>query len=334
MTVRFAINGFGRIGRLVLRAIEETGRDGIEVVALNDLGDAEMNAYLFRRDSVHGGFPGTVEAKDGAIHVNGRAIKVLSEPDPKKLPWGELGVDVVLECTGRFTHRDQAQAHLDGGAKKVLISAPAKEVPITVVFGVNDDQLEAGHTIVSNASCTTNCLAPVAKVLHDGIGIERGFMTTIHAYTADQRLQDALHKDPHRARAAAINMIPTSTGAARAVGLALPELQGKLDGVAIRVPTPNVSLVDLKIDAARDTSADEINALMRKAADGPMAGILDVVDDPVVSSDFNHNPASSTFDLSGTQVIDGRLARVMAWYDNEWGFANRMVDTANKMAGL
>jgi len=334
MTVRFAINGFGRIGRLVLRAIEETGRDGMEVVALNDLGDAEMNAYLLRRDSVHGGFPGKVEAKEGAMHVNGRAIKVLSEPDPAKLPWDELGVDVVLECTGRFTHRDQAQAHIDGGAKKVLISAPAKEVPLTVVYGVNDDQLTAGHTIVSNASCTTNCLAPVAKVLHDGIGIERGFMTTIHAYTADQRLQDALHKDAHRARAATLNMIPTSTGAARAVGLVLPELAGKLDGVAIRVPTPNVSLVDLKIDAARETSAEEINELMSKAAAGPMKGILDVVDDPVVSTDFNHNPASSTFDLNGTQVIERRLARVMAWYDNEWGFANRMVDTASKMAGL
>jgi len=334
MTVRFAINGFGRIGRLVLRAIEESKREDVEVVALNDLGDAEMNAYLFRRDSVHGGFPGEVTAGEGEMRINDRAVKVLSEKDPAKLPWKDLGVDVVLECTGVFTHRDQAKAHLDGGAKKVLISAPAKEVPLTVVYGVNDDELKPEHTIVSNASCTTNCLAPVAKVLRDGIGIERGFMTTVHAYTADQRLQDALHKDPHRARAAALNMIPTSTGAARAVGLVLPDLQGKLDGVAIRVPTPNVSLIDFKVDTARDTSAEEINDLMKKAAAGPMKGILNVVDDPVVSTDFNHDPASSTFDLAGTQVIEKRLARVMAWYDNEWGFANRMVDTASKMASL
>ena len=334
MTVRFAINGFGRIGRLVLRAIEARNNSDMEVVAINDLGDAEMNAYLLKRDSVHGTFDGSVEAGDGEIRVNGRSIRVLSERDPAKLPWGDLGIDVVMECTGRFTDADSASAHLDGGAKKVLISAPAKNVPLTVVYGVNDDKLTAEHSIVSNASCTTNCLAPVAKVLHDAIGIERGYMTTVHAYTADQNLQDGLHKDPRRARAAALSMIPTSTGAAKAVGLVLPELAGKLDGSAVRVPVPNVSLVDLKVNTARPTSAQEINDLMRAAADGPMQGILDVEDEPVVSSDFNHCAASSTFDTHGTQVIDGTLARVLSWYDNEWGFANRMVDTGAKMASL
>jgi len=334
MTVRFAINGFGRIGRLVLRAIEARSDADFEVVAINDLGDAEMNAYLLKRDSVHGTFDGTVEAGEGEIRVNGRAIRVFSEREPAKLPWGDLGVDVVMECTGRFTDADSASAHLDGGAKKVLISAPAKNVPLTVVFGVNDDKLTADHSIVSNASCTTNCLAPVAKVLHDAVGIERGYMTTVHAYTADQNLQDGLHKDPRRARAAALSMIPTSTGAAKAVGLVLPELAGKLDGAAVRVPTPNVSLVDLKVDTARPTSVQEINDLMRAAADGPMKGILDVVDEPTVSVDFNHCAFSSSVDSHGTQVVDGTLARVMSWYDNEWGFANRMVDTGAKMARL
>lgn len=335
MTVRFAINGFGRIGRLVLRAIEEHERDDIEVVAVNDLGDADTNAYLFKRDSVHGNFPGTVEARDGAMIVDGRTIKVFSERDPAKLPWGDLGVDVVMECTGVFTHRDKARAHIDGGARKVLISAPAKEVGLTVVYGVNDDKLTAEHTIVSNASCTTNCLAPVAKVLHDKIGIERGFMTTIHAYTADQNLQDGLHKDLRRARAAALSMIPTTTGAARAVGEVMPDLKGKLDGAAVRVPTPNVSLVDLKFDAKRETSAEEINGFFEAAAEqGPLQGILRVSREPSVSVDYNHDAASSTVDLPGTQVIDGRLGRVVSWYDNEWGFANRMVDTGTKMAEL
>ncbi len=334
MTVRFAINGFGRIGRLVLRAIEARSDADFEVVAINDLGDAEMNAYLLKRDSVHGTFDGTVEAGEGEIRVNGRAIRVFSEREPAKLPWGDLGVDVVMECTGRFTDAASASAHLDGGAKKVLISAPAKNVPLTVVFGVNDDKLTAEHSIVSNASCTTNCLAPVAKVLHDAIGIERGYMTTVHAYTADQNLQDGLHKDPRRARAAALSMIPTSTGAAKAVGLVLPELAGKLDGAAVRVPTPNVSLVDLKVNTARPTSVQEINDLMRAAASGPMKGVLDVVDEPTVSVDFNHCAFSSSVDSHGTQVVDGTLARVMSWYDNEWGFANRMVDTGAKMARL
>ncbi|GAB4571014.1 MAG: type I glyceraldehyde-3-phosphate dehydrogenase [Rhodothalassiaceae bacterium] len=334
MSHRLAINGFGRIGRLVLRAIAESGRKDVEVVAINDLGDAEMNAYLFRRDSVHGSYRGTVTAGDGRMTVDGRDIAVFANPDPKSLPWGDLGVDVVLECTGRFTSGEQAEAHLHGGAKKVLISAPASNVPLTVVYGVNDDKLTPQHRIVSNASCTTNCLAPVAKVLHDALGIERGYMTTVHAYTADQRLQDTLHKDPRRARAAALSMIPTSTGAARAVGLVLPELKGKLDGAAVRVPTPNVSMVDLKVNVAKATTADEVNGLMRAASEGPMKGILEIVEDPAVSIDFNHCPASSSFDLSGTQVIDGTFVRVMSWYDNEWGFSNRMVDTAAKMARL
>ncbi|GER01850.1 glyceraldehyde-3-phosphate dehydrogenase [Iodidimonas gelatinilytica] len=334
MSIRFAINGFGRIGRLVLRAILESDRKDVEVVAINDLGDAEMNAYLFKRDSVHGSFKGDVTAGDGVMTIDGHDIKVLANPDPKKLPWGDLGVDVVLECTGRFTSAEQAQAHLDGGARKVLISAPAKNVPITVVYGVNDDQLKAEHKIVSNASCTTNCLAPVAKILHDNLTIERGYMTTVHAYTADQRLQDSLHSDPRRARAAALSMIPTSTGAARAVGLVLPDLAGKLDGSAVRVPTPNVSMVDLKVNTAKATSAEAVNEMMKAAASGPMKGILDIVTDPAVSIDFNHCPASSSFDLASTQVIDGTFVRVMSWYDNEWGFSNRMVDTARKMAQL
>ena len=332
MTVRVAINGFGRIGRNVLRAIHESGRKDLQVVAVNDLGDAGMNAYLFKRDSVHGPFPGTVETKGSSMIINGDEISVTSERDPAKLPWQEKNIDVVMECTGFFTSGPKSQAHLDAGAGKVLISAPAKEVDLTVVYGVNHDKIEASHRIISNASCTTNCLAPVAKVLNDAIGIERGYMTTIHAYTGDQRLLDTLHSDPRRARAATLSMIPTSTGAAKAVGLVLPELQGKLDGSAVRVPTPNVSLIDLKFDAGRDTSVEEIHDLMKKAAAGPMKGILEIVDEPVVSIDLNHCPASSIFDTSGTTVIERRFVRVFSWYDNEWGFSNRMADTAIALA--
>ncbi len=332
MTVRVAINGFGRIGRNILRAIHESGRKDLQVVAVNDLGDVEMNAYLFKRDSVHGTFPGTVETKGNSMIINGDEISVTSERDPAKLPWQEKNIDIVMECTGFFASGPKSQAHLDAGAGKVLISAPAKEVDLTVVYGVNHDKIEASHRIISNASCTTNCLAPVAKVLNDGIGIERGYMTTIHAYTGDQRLLDTLHSDPRRARAAGLSMIPTSTGAAKAVGLVLPELQGKLDGSAVRVPTPNVSLIDLKFDAGRDTSVEEIHDLMKKAAAGPMKGILEIVDEPVVSIDLNHCPASSIFDTSGTTVIEGRFVRVFSWYDNEWGFSNRMADTALALA--
>ena len=332
MTVKVAINGFGRIGRLILRAIEESGRDDLQVVGINDLGDAEMNAYLLRRDSVHGTFAGQVSIEDGSLVVNGKTIRVSAEPDPTKLPWAELGVDIVMECTGFFATGPKAAAHLEAGAKKVLISAPAKEVDLMVVYGVNHERLEAGHKIVSNASCTTNCLAPVAMVLHDKVGMLQGFMTTIHAYTGDQRILDTLHKDPRRARAAGLSMIPTSTGAAKAVGLVLPELQGKLDGTSVRVPTPNVSLIDLKFNAARETSIEEINGAIIEAADGPLQGVLDYVDEPVVSIDFNHCPASSTFDISQTQVVEGRLVRVLSWYDNEWGFSNRMADTAMAMA--
>ncbi len=334
MTVRVAINGFGRIGRLVLRAIHESGRNDLEVVGLNDLGPVETNAYLLKRDSVHGPFPGEIRVNGDTIDIGRGPIKVTAERDPANLPWRELGVDIALECTGLFTARDKAAAHLDAGARKVLISAPAKEVDLTVVYGVNHDKLEPGHTVVSNASCTTNCLAPVAKVLNDAIGIEQGFMTTVHAYTGDQRILDTLHKDPRRARAAGLSMIPTSTGAARAVGLVLPELAGKLDGTAVRVPTPNVSMIDLTFNAARETTVDEVNEAVRAAAAGPMKGVLDVVDEPVVSVDFNHTAASSTFDLSQTQVVGGRLVRVLSWYDNEWGFSNRMGDTAAIMGNL
>ncbi|RMB07849.1 type I glyceraldehyde-3-phosphate dehydrogenase [Eilatimonas milleporae] len=332
MTVRVAINGFGRIGRNVLRAIYESGRSDVSVAAINDLGDAEMNAYLLKRDSVHGPFPGEVSVEDGAIVVNGDRIHVTAERDPAALPWGENGVDVAMECTGIFTARDKASAHLEAGAKKVLISAPGANADKTIVYGVNHDTLTADDTVVSNASCTTNCLAPVAKVLHDTVGIESGYMTTVHAYTGDQPVLDTLHKDPRRARAAALSMIPTSTGAAKAVGLVLPDLAGKLDGSAIRVPTPNVSMVDLKFIAARETTADEINAAIRAAADGPMKGVLGYEDMPAVSIDFNHNPNSSTFDMSQTKVIDGRLVRILSWYDNEWGFSNRMSDTAVVLA--
>ncbi|NBB83604.1 MAG: type I glyceraldehyde-3-phosphate dehydrogenase [Alphaproteobacteria bacterium] len=331
--MKVAINGFGRIGRLVLRSIFETGRTDVEVVAINDLADVKTNAHLLKYDSVHGRYPGKVEARDGVMVVDGHEIKVLQERDPAKLPWSDMGVEIALECSGVFTKRDGAAKHLEAGAKKVLISAPATDEDITVVYGVNDDALTPDHRIVSNASCTTNCLAPVAHVLHDAIGIEKGFMTTIHSYTGDQRTVDTMHKDLHRARAAAANIIPTSTGAAKAVGKVLPELNGKLDGVAIRVPTPNVSLVDFKFTASRATSVDEVNdAIKQAAASGPLAGVLGWYDEPLVSSDFNHDPLSSVFSMEGTKVLSGDFVRVMTWYDNEWGFSVRMADTAVAMA--
>jgi glyceraldehyde 3-phosphate dehydrogenase len=328
LAIRVAINGFGRIGRLILRAAAESGRKDVQVVGVNDLGSVEANAHLLRYDSVHGRYPHDVSVADDSIDVGGGPIKVTAERDPTKLPWGELGVDVALECTGIFAKREAAAKHLEAGARKVLISAPAGDADLTVVYGVNHDKLEAGHEVVSNASCTTNCLAPVAKVLNDAIGIERGFMTTVHAYTGDQPVLDTLHKDLHRARAAASSMIPTSTGAARAVGLVLPELAGKLDGTAIRVPTPNVSLIDFTFTAGRETTVEEINTAISAAAAGPLSGVLEVNDVPLVSMDFNHSPASSTFDLGQTQVIEGRFVRVLSWYDNEWGFSNRMSDVA------
>lgn len=334
MTVRVSINGFGRIGRNVLRAIYESGRTDIRVVAINDLGDAEMNAYLLKRDSVHGPFPGEVSVEGDTMTVNGDAIKVTAIRNPEELPWGELDVDVAMECTGIFTARDKASMHLTAGAKKVLISAPGAEADKTIVYGVNHDTLTAEDKVVSNASCTTNCLSPVAKVLNDLVGIERGYMTTVHAYTGDQPVLDTLHKDPRRARAAALSMIPTSTGAAKAVGLVLPELAGKLDGSAVRVPTPNVSMVDLKFDAGRETTAEEINDAIKAAAEGSLKGVLGFEDMPAVSIDFNHNPNSSTFDASQTKVIDGKFVRILTWYDNEWGFSNRMSDTAVAMAKL
>ena len=334
MTLRVAINGFGRIGRNVLRAVHESRRNDIEVVALNDLAPAETNAHLLRRDSVHGAFPGTVKVDDGAIDIGRGPIAVTAERDPSKLPWKKLGVDLALECTGLFTKREQAARHLAAGARRVLISAPADGADLTVVYGVNHDKLETKHEVVSNASCTTNCLAPVAQVLHQAVGIAQGFMTTVHAYTGDQPVLDVQHKDLRRARAAGLSMIPTSTGAARAVGLVLPELKGKLDGTAVRVPTPNVSLVDLVFNAGRATTALEINEAVTDAANGRLKGILAVTDEPLVSSDFNHNAASATFDLTQTQVVDGRLVRVLAWYDNEWGFSNRMCDVAAAIGRL
>ncbi len=334
MTARVAINGFGRIGRLVARAILEKPDCGLELVTINDLADAKSNAWLFARDSIHGRFPGEVTADGSDIRIDGRTIKVTAERDPAKLPHRDNKVDIVLECTGFFTDRESAQKHLDAGAKRVLISAPAKGVDLTVVYGVNHDKLSPQHTIVSNASCTTNCLAPVAKVLHEAIGIERGLMTTIHAYTNDQKILDQIHPDMRRARAAGMSMIPTTTGAARAVGEVLPELKGKLDGSAVRVPTPNVSLVDLTFTPSRDTSKEEVNQLLKSAADGALKGVLDYSDEPLVSVDLNHNPASSTVDSLETAVIDGKLVRVVSWYDNEWGFSNRMVDTAGVMAKL
>jgi glyceraldehyde 3-phosphate dehydrogenase len=334
MAVRIAISGFGRIGRNVLRAIAEAGRKDLQVVAINDLFSAKDNAHLLRYDSVHGRFPGEVRVDGDSIDVGFGPIKVLAERDPKKLPWKSLGIDIVMECTGIFTDKEKAVAHLEAGAKRVLVSAPSKGADLTVVYGVNHDKLKGEHKVVSNASCTTNCLAPVAKVLNDLVGIKSGFMTTIHAYTNDQNVLDQAHKDMRRARAAAINMIPTSTGAAAAVGLVLPELKGKLDGTAIRVPVPNVSVVDLKFIPGRETSVEEINKAMEHAAQQQLKGILGVTKEPLVSVDFNHNPNSSTFDLTQTQIVDGRLVRVLAWYDNEWGFSNRMADTAVAMGKL
>jgi glyceraldehyde 3-phosphate dehydrogenase len=334
MSVRVAINGFGRIGRNVLRAIVEAKRTDIEVLAVNDLAPVETNAHLLRFDSVHGRFPGEVTVKGDTISVGNGAIKVTAHKDPALLPWKELGIDIALECTGIFTSKEKASPHLKAGAKRVLISAPADGVDLTVVYGVNHDKLAKAHTVVSNASCTTNCLAPVVKVLNDAVGIEKGFMTTVHAYTNDQPSLDQMHKDLYRARAAALNIIPTSTGAAKAVGLVLPELAGKLDGVAIRVPTPNVSVIDFKFVARRSTSKDEINVAVKRAAGQELKGILGYTEAPNVSADFNHDPHSSIFHMDQTKVMDGTLVRVMSWYDNEWGFSNRMVDTAVAMGKL
>jgi glyceraldehyde 3-phosphate dehydrogenase len=334
MTVKVAINGFGRIGRLVLRAIIESGRKDIEVLGLNDLGPVETNAHLFRYDTVHGRFDGTVQTKGDQMDVGRGFMKVTAERDPSKLPWKDLGVDIALECTGLFTAKDKASAHLAAGAKRVLISAPGTDVDLTVVYGVNHQKLEKSHTVVSNASCTTNCLAPVVHVLHNAFGIQHGYMTTIHSYTGDQPTLDTMHKDLYRARAAALNMIPTTTGAAKAIGLVIPDLKGKLDGTSIRVPTPNVSLVDFKFVPKKAVTKEAVNAAILEAANGPLKGILATNDQPLVSMDFNHNPASSTFDLLQTQVIDGSFVRVMSWYDNEWGFSNRMADTAVAMSKL
>ena len=335
MAIRVAINGFGRIGRLVMRAALEHPAKELEVVGINDLGPVETNAHLLRYDSVHGRFAGEVTTGKNWMDAGRGKIRVIAERDPAKLPWRELGVDVALECTGIFTRRETAAKHLEAGAKKVIISAPADGADLTVVMGVNQESLKPEHQVISNGSCTTNCLAPVAYVLHQGVGIERGFMTTIHAFTGDQSLQDTLHNDLRRARGAAQSMIPTSTGAARAIGLVLPALKGKLDGTAIRVPTANVSLIDLTFDAARETTADEINTLMEDAAkSNRLKGIIGINKAPTVSVDFNHDPHSSTFDVTQTQVLDNRFVRVLAWYDNEWGFSNRMVEVAAYFGGL
>ena len=330
MSVKVAINGFGRIGRNVLRALIESGRTDIEVVAINDLGPVETNAHLLRFDSVHGRFPATVTTTEDTIDVGRGPIRVTAIRNPADLPWSDI--DIVMECTGIFTSREACQAHLDNGSSRVLISAPGKPADATIVYGVNHDSLTKDHIVVSNASCTTNCLAPVAKVLNDAVGITKGFMTTIHSYTGDQPTLDTMHKDLYRARAAALSMIPTSTGAAKAVGLVLPELNGKLDGVAIRVPTPNVSVVDLTFEAGKATTVEEINAAIIAAADGPLEGVLAYTDLPMVSSDFNHDPHSSIFHLDQTKVLDGNMVRILSWYDNEWGFSNRMADTAVAMA--
>ena len=329
MAIKVGINGYGRIGRNILRALYESGRTGeVQVVGINDLGDAQTNAHLTRYDTVHGKFPGEVSVDGDSLVVNGDRIRVIAERDPAKLPWQELGAEVVLECTGLFTSKEKASAHLRAGAKKVIISAPGgKDVDATIVYGVNHDVLKAGDEVISNASCTTNCLAPLVKPLNDAIGVERGLMTTIHAYTNDQVLTDVFHKDLRRARSATMSMIPTKTGAAAAVGLVLPELAGKLDGFAIRVPTINVSMVDLTFTAARDTSTEEVDQVLKAAAEGPLKGILAFNREPLVSIDFNHDPHSSTYEASLTRVIDGRLVKVCAWYDNEWGFSNRMIDT-------
>ncbi|CAN5276897.1 type I glyceraldehyde-3-phosphate dehydrogenase [soil metagenome] len=336
MAVKTAINGYGRIGRNILRALYESGRTGeIEIVAVNDLGDAETNAHLTRFDTAHGRFPGEVGVDGEYLVIDGNRIRVLAERDPAKLPWSELGVEVVFECTGLFASKEKASAHLDGGAKKVIISAPAGTgVDATIVYGVNHETLKAGDTVISNASCTTNCLVALVKPLHDAIGIERGLMTTIHSYTNDQVLTDVFHKDLRRARSATMSQIPTKTGAAAAVGLVLPELDGKLDGYAVRVPTINVSLVDLTFTAERATSQEEIHRIMREASEGSLKGVLTYSDGPLVSVDFNHNPASSIFDATLTKIIDGRLVKVCAWYDNEWGFSNRMLDTAIAFANV
>ena len=334
MVVRVGINGFGRIGRLVLRAISESGRKDIQVVGVNDLGPIETNAHLLRFDSVHGSFPGKVKTTKTGMNIGKGNILVTAERDPANLPWEKLGVEVALECTGIFTAKDKASAHLAAGAKKVLISAPSSDADITVVYGVNHKKMRKSHKVVSNASCTTNCLAPIAFVLNKAMGIEHGYMTTIHAFTGDQPVLDTLHGDLRRARSAVMSMIPTSTGAAKAVGLVLPELAGKLDGTSIRVPTPNVSVVDFKFRSKKKTTTEAVNAAIVKAANGKLKGVLATSAVPTVSIDYNHNPSSSTFDLTQTQVIDGRFVRVLAWYDNEWGFSNRMSDTAVALAKL
>jgi glyceraldehyde 3-phosphate dehydrogenase len=334
MTVNVAINGFGRIGRLVLRGIIESGRKDINVVAINDLGSVEANAHMLQYDSVHGRLPVKVKATKTGINVGGKSIKVIAERDPANLPWEKMGVDIALECTGLFTTQETAGKHLAAGAKRVLVSAPASGADLTVVYGVNHNKLRKSHKIVSNASCTTNCLAPVAQVLDKTCGIARGYMTTVHAFTGDQQTVDTLHSDPRRSRAASLSMIPTSTGAAKAVGLVLPQLVGKLDGTAVRVPTPNVSMIDLVFEAKKKTTVEQINAAIIKAANGKLEGILGVCDEPLVSIDFNHDPHSSTFDLTQTQIVGGKLVRVLSWYDNEWGFANRMSDTAVAMGKL
>ncbi len=331
MTTKVAINGFGRIGRNIARAILERPECGLELVSINDLADAKANALLFKRDSVHGAFSGTVEVDGNDLIINGKRIHVTAERDPANLPHAANGIDIAMECTGFFTDRASCEKHIAAGAKRVLISAPGKNVDLTVVYGVNHDKLTADHKIVSNASCTTNCLAPFAKVLNDAIGIERGLMTTIHAYTNDQKILDQIHEDPRRARAAGMSMIPTTTGAARAVGEVLPELKGRLDGSAIRVPTPNVSVVDLTFTPKRDTTKEEVNALLKTASEGAMKGVLAFSDEPLVSIDYNHDAHSSTIDSLETSVLDGKLVRVLSWYDNEWGFSNRMVDTAGVM---
>jgi glyceraldehyde 3-phosphate dehydrogenase len=335
MAVKVAINGFGRIGRLVARALLANPDSGLELVAINDLADAKSNALLFKRDSVHGAYKGEVSADGNDLIIDGKRIKVTAERDPANLPHAADGIDIALECTGFFTDRESAGKHLAAGAKRVLISAPGKNVDLTVVYGVNHDKLTADHKIVSNASCTTNCLAPIAKVLNDAIGIERGLMTTVHSYTNDQRILDQIHSDMRRARAAAMSMIPTTTGAARAVGEVLPELKGKLDGSSIRVPTPDVSVVDLTFTPKRDTTVEEVNAVLKAAAEsGPLKGVLEYVTDPLVSIDFLGNPHSSSVDSLETAVLEGKLVRVLSWYDNEWGFSNRMVDTASAIAKL
>ena len=334
MTVRVAINGFGRIGRTILRSIIEEGRDDVEVVAINGTAPVETLAHLLRYDSVHGRFRGDVSIGSDFIDAGRGPMKITATRDPRELPWGEMDVDIALECTGAFNDRDKAAAHLEGGSKRVLVSSPAKNADLTVVYGVNHDALTADHHVVSNASCTTNCLAPMARVLQENIGIDQGFMTTIHSYTTDQRLLDNSHKDLYRARSAAMSLVPTTTGAAKAVGIVLPELAGKLDGVAMRVPTPNVSVVDLKFMPSRPTNAEEINSIMKAAAEGNLKGILGYTDEKLVSSDFIHDPHSSIFHAEQTKVMEGGLCRVMAWYDNEWGFSCRMVDTAVHMATL